>query len=101
MELSERDCHRLKAVLRDTAVKCIRESAWRTSFSSSRARVTHVTCFEWRILVWQGFSIRVEPRSLTSSLGYGYVSETEFFVWLQSAAEIFFYINEGDWTSWV
>ena len=41
MELKERNCHRLKAVLREVSVKCIRESIWRTRAAN---RITHVTC---------------------------------------------------------
>ena len=38
LELTERNCHRLKAVLREVSVKCIRESIWRTRAASSQVR---------------------------------------------------------------
>ena len=63
MELKERNCHRLKAVLREVSVKCIRESIWRTRAASSQVR-------DYTRYVYQGggcfcarmSSIRVEPR---------------------------------------
>lgn len=78
MELSERNCHRLKAVLREVTVKCIRELIRRKLiriWMISRIRITHVTCTEWRMLIIS-ISIRVEPRSMTSSLS---IKETKSF----------------------
>ena len=44
----------------------------------SWVRITHVTCIEWRTLILS-VSIRVEPRSMTSSLEMYHETELFYF----------------------
>ena len=64
MKASEMDCHRLKAILAGTMMKCIRKPAFGKVFEYEK-HVSRVKGFEWYAYYLR--TIRVVTRSLNAS----------------------------------